>query len=239
MRPQTSLCPIIWISSVILFATGCAAPAASSTAEAPTALAIAATPVPPMVTLAPPTDTPVLPTATPIPPTVTPAPTDTAAPTETPMQLPTPTSSPTATTAPSPTATRRPPTATLRPKPTSTPLAPLVWSIRKTNPGVFTDVVQKLMGHIKGLALGVTNNYPNDLTFTFPGNESINGYVGLTGQRGGTTGQPFTIPANGGYMDTILQPGDYAWSASIPGTGQAQGSFSIQKGEEVGLRFGQ
>jgi hypothetical protein len=91
----------------------------------------------------------------------------------------------------------------------------------------------------KGVALGVSNGYSGDMTFSFPGNESIDGYVSLTGQNRGTTAQPFTIPGNRGYLDTILQPGDYAWSASIPGTGQAQGSFSIQKGEEVGLQFGQ
>jgi hypothetical protein len=221
-------------------ASACSASAVAPATGAPTAVALAASPTSPPATdtPVPPTDTPVPPTDTPVPPTGTPTLTPTQTATEMPTETPTLVPSPTATPVP-PTATSKPPTEVPKPKPTNTPVAPLVWSIQSRNPTVFTDIAQKLAGHKKGIALGVVNAYPNDLTFTFPGHESIDGYVTLTGQNRGTTGQPFTIPGNGGYMDTILQPGDYAWSASIPGTGQAQGSLSIQQGKEYLLRFGQ
>jgi hypothetical protein len=105
---------------------------------------------------------------------------------------------------------------------------------------VLLDVMQKTLNR-KGVEISVSNQYADGLTFSFPGNETINGLVGKTVNNNTTysiVGEPFTISGNGGFLDTILSPGDYAWSAQISGTGQAQGSFSIQKGQQVLLKFG-
>jgi hypothetical protein len=233
MKPQKSLARMIGLLSVIVLVSACAALAAPPTANVPTGIAIAAT-----TTSEPLTDTPVPPTETTLPPTETSVP-----PTGTPTEVP-PTSSPTAVpptaTPVPPTATRVPPTPTSRPKPTSTTLAPLAWSFHTGKLGSLTDAMQKILGR-KGIGFGAWNYYGGNLEFRFPGNESINGVV--TNPVGNTiawnvVAQPFTFPGNGNCLKTLLQPGDYAWSATIPGTGQAQGSFTIQEGQEAWIFFG-
>jgi hypothetical protein len=222
---------IVSLLFTALLANACRAATPAPTAAPPTAAALSATatPPPPTPTSVPATDTPTsVPSDTPIPATntATTAPTDTIAP---------PSATPL-----SPTATNVPPTIALRLVPTNAVLPPLIWTIQTSAPTVLLDIMQKTLNR-KGEEVSVSNGYADSLTFGFPGNEPVNGLVGKTvgnNTNYSVVGQPFTIPGSGGFMDTILSPGDYAWSAQISGTGQAQGSFSIQKGQQVLLTFG-
>jgi hypothetical protein len=63
----------------------------------------------------------------------------------------------------------------------------------------------------------VRNFYGNDMTFTIAGTQH-------------------TVPANGETY-IVLDPGDYAWSAFIPGTGQANGKITIVAGQRIVLPF--
>ncbi len=61
------------------------------------------------------------------------------------------------------------------------------------------------------------NFYGSDMTFTI-------------------NNQQYTVPANGQQF-IILDPGQYPWSAFIPGKGQAHGTATIEAGKLSGIRF--
>ncbi len=63
----------------------------------------------------------------------------------------------------------------------------------------------------------VHNFYGNDMTFT------INNHQ-------------YTVPGNGEQF-IVLDPGQYPWSAFIPGKGQAHGTVTVEAGKLSGIRF--
>jgi hypothetical protein len=102
------------------------------------------------------------------------------------------------------------------------------------------DIMQKTLNR-KGVEVPVSNGYSGNLTFSFPGNKFVNDLVGRNVNNSANysiVGEPFIIPGNDGYLDTILSPGGYPWSAAISGTGQAQGSISRKMGQQVLITFG-
>ena len=164
-------------------------------------------------TAATPTPTPA-PTNTPLPPptavsTPTSAPTDTPLPTATtqPTDTPTtvPTDTPTVTSSPTQVPTKTATTAPVKPptqKPTTPPTAkPTVAEPTVASPYALPDG--------KG-GLIVRNYYGGDMTFTVANHQ-------------------YKIPSNGETF-IVLDPGDYPWTAFIPGKGQAHGSVHIDAG---------
>lgn len=197
MKFQESPGWVIGLLVLTVSASACGAPAPT---RAPTVSTTMVVTLQPTATSAPSTNTAVQPTETPVPPTETPIPpTDTPTWTLTSVPTETPTQVPTSTS--SPTATRRPPT---RVPPTNTPLPTLVWA---------TQLVPGGSGYSGPIDVIIWNYYPNPLTFTI----------------GGTTLSIHTYdnyPPNTGLI-ALNGPGSYPWSASIPGIGEAAGTFTF------------
>ncbi len=175
-------------------------------------MACTATPPTPTATPAP-TNTPLPPTAVSTPtsaPTDTPLPTATTQPTDTPTALPTDT--PTVVSSPTNVPTRAPTAAPIKP-PTQKPTTP---------PTAVPTVVQPTVASPYPLPPGkggliVRNFYGGDMTFTIANHQ-------------------YKVPGNGETF-IVLDPGDYPWSAFIPGKGQAHGTSHIEAGQLSSIRF--
>jgi rhomboid family protein len=120
-----------------------------------------------------------------------------------------------------------------------TPRHNLGWTLESSLPGGVSQVVHRELNR-EGVAVSVTNRYGDTMHFRFSNSAGLSGLVGQTvGEYTdfALVHEPFAIPGEGGFLDTILSPGIHRWSAKIPDAGQADGSLSIQEGKGIWLKF--